>query len=33
MRAIVTVMMVVGNKEGEGGIVMATVTRMAGKQW
>ncbi len=32
MRAMVMAMRVVGNKEGECGMAIATVTRMAGKQ-
>jgi hypothetical protein len=31
MRAMVTAMRVVGDKEGEGSIAMTIVTRMAGK--
>jgi hypothetical protein len=30
---MVMAMRVVDDKEGEGGTVMATVTKMAGKQW
>jgi hypothetical protein len=33
MRAMATAMTVAGNKEGEGGMAMAMVTRMAGKRW
>jgi hypothetical protein len=33
MRAIVMVMKVAWDKEGEGGMVMATMSRMASKQW
>jgi hypothetical protein len=33
MRAIAMAMRVVGNKEGEGGMAMVMVTRMAGEQW
>jgi hypothetical protein len=32
MRVMATAMRVVSNKEGEGGMAMATVTRMVGKQ-
>jgi hypothetical protein len=32
MRVMAMVMRVEGNKDGEGGIEMATLTRMAGKQ-
>jgi hypothetical protein len=33
MRAMATAMRVAGDKVGEGGMVMATVKRMVGKQW
>ncbi len=32
MRVVATAMRVAGNKEGEGGMVMAMVKRMVGKQ-
>ena len=32
MRMVVMVMRVVGNKDGEGGMAMAMMKRMAGKQ-
>jgi hypothetical protein len=33
MRMVVMAMRVAGNKEGEGGMAMAMVQKIAGKQW